>query len=52
MIVLNNVLIFLFSNFLIFNFRSPPHPFITVLTNCPDYAGNLIQHVSLMLLKR
>lgn len=52
MIVLNNVLIFLFSSFLIFNFRSLPHPFITVLTNCPDYAGNLIQHVSSMLLKR
>ncbi|XP_044183101.1 focadhesin-like isoform X2 [Acropora millepora] len=34
-----------------FSLRSPPHPFITVLTNCPDYAGNLIQHVSSMLLK-
>lgn len=53
MTVLNNVvLISLFIIFLIFNFRSPPHPFITMLTNRPDYAGNLIQQANSILLKR
>ncbi|XP_068741398.1 focadhesin-like [Montipora capricornis] len=35
-----------------FTLRSPPHPFITVLTSRPDYAASLIQHVSCMLIDR
>jgi len=33
-----------------FSLRSPPHPFITVLTGRPDFAANLIQLVNLMLI--
>ena len=34
----------------LFQSRSPPHPFITVLISRPDYATHLIQQVNLILL--